>query len=577
MIQPSALQRMPTGIRGLDEALGGGLPRGRATLVVGGPGAGKTIFAVQALAEGSRRGEAGLLVTFEESAREIVTNVADLEWSGALRNQKRVGILDGSEVRTAFRNGSFDLSGLLAAAAHRSRRAKVQRIVFDGLDVLLDMIDDPAAMRREACRLSEWLSERALTAIITVREESHCDALPARYAFLPFLEDCVIVLQHRVLDRTAARSLRIMKCRGVAHSSNELPMVISRSGIEVHAPNAAELNHRVFADRVSTGVARLDTMLEGGYLRGTCTLISGAPGTSKTSLAGAFAEAACGRGERTLFVSFDEAAEAIVRNLTSVNIRLGRFIRSGLLRMHSVRAHGLAAEGHICRLTALLDEQRTSCLVIDPVSALVHVSASQFASESVQGLIDLAKRRGITIVLTSLLEGTDASDEGTAIGISTIADTWMQLSYVQNAGERNRALTIIKSRGTGHSNQVRELVLRHTGLSLVDVYTAGGAVLMGTLRWEKEQEERAKRKHHTRLEADRRAEIGATIAKAESEIARLRADVERRRAELRREEESSRDDAAAQAAQAGALRTLRRADATAARRPSAGRPRPRSR
>ncbi len=387
--------------------------------------------------------------------------------------------MDGREVRTAFRSGSFDLVGLLSAVEHRCRRIKARRIAFDGLDVLLDMIDDPAVMRREVYRLSDWLSEHALTAIITAKRQPDDEALPSRYAFLPFLTDCVVVLQHRVVGRTAMRGLRILKCRGVAHSSNEMPLVLSSSGLEIVAPRTTEMEHRIFSERISSGVARLDTMLDGGYLRGTCTLVSGAPGTSKTSLAGAFAEAACDRGERTLFVSFDEAGEAIVRNLASVNIRLGRFVRSGLLRIFSVPASGTTPEAHTLRIGSLLDEHEARCLVVDPVSALIHAGASEFAYDAVLGLLDLAKRRGVTVLLTSLLDSSDPTEEGTAIGISTVADTWMRLSYVAAAGERNRALTIVKSRGTGHSNQVRELILSSHGLSLVDVYTAGGAVLDG--------------------------------------------------------------------------------------------------
>jgi circadian clock protein KaiC len=268
------------------------------------------------------------------------------------------------------------------------------------------------------------------------------------------------------------RGLRILKCRGVAHSSNEMPMLVSSTGLETVAPRTTEMKHPVFSERISSGVERLDTMLDGGYLRGTCTLISGAPGTSKTSLAGAFAAAACNRRERTLFAIFDEGSEEMVRNLASVNVRLARFVRSGLLRIFSVAANGTTPEALTLRISSLLDEHGARCLVVDPASALIHAGASEFAIDAVLGLLDFAKRRGVTVLMTSVLDGSDPSQEESAIGISTIADTWMRLSYVAAAGERNRALTIVKSRGTGHSNQVRELILSSNGLSLVDVYTA---------------------------------------------------------------------------------------------------------
>jgi len=410
-------------------------------------------------------------------------------------------------------------------------------------------------------RLSDWLSAHALTAIITAKRQLDDEALPSRYAFLPFLTDCVIVLQHRIVGHTAARRLRVLKCRGVAHSSNEMALVLSSSGLQIDAPRTTEMEHQVFSERVSTGVARLDTMLDGGYLRGTCTLVSGAPGTSKTSLAGAFAEAACERGERALFVSFEEADEAIARNLASVNIRLGRFVRSGLLRIFSVPEIGTAPEAHTLRIGSLLDEHGARCLVVDPVSAIFRAGASEFAFDALLGLLDLAKRRGVTVLLTaSLADGSNPTDENSAVGLSSIADTWMHVSYVAAAGERNRALTIVKSRGTGHSNQVRELILSSHGLSLVDVYTAGGAVLMGALRRQKEEQERAEQTRVARAEQVRHDEIASAIAETQTRIAGLRADLEHKKAEWRLLKERSKAGVARGAANLEVLRTMRGAD-----------------
>lgn len=560
MTSERRLDRVRTGIAGLDEALGGGLPRGRAALVVGSTGAGKTIFALQALAQGVHMGEPGIFFTFEESPEDVRANMKGFSWNPLGRAASRLAIMDGREIRTAFRNGSFDLAGLLAALEYRCRRMKARRIVFDGLDVLLDMIDDPVLMRREVYRLADWLSKHELTALITARRDIDDEALPSRYAFLPFLTDCVIILQHRVEGRTALRELRILKCRGVAHSSNEMPLVLSAAGIELAPPRTSEREHRVYTERISSGVERLDTMLDGGYLRGTCTLITGAPGTSKTSLAGAFAEAACDRGERTLFVSFDESGDAITRNLASVDIRLGRFRRSGLLRIFSVPASGTTPEAHTLRIGALLVQQQARCLVVDSISALIHAGASDFAADAVLGLLDLTKRLGVTVLMTSLLEGSDQAEENSAIDVSTNADTWMHLSYIATAGERNRALTIVKSRGTGHSNQVRELVLTDRGISLVDVYTAGGAVLMGALRREKEEQELAERIRITRAAKARNDAMTAAIAESQAQIATLRAGVVRRNAELRLANEGSEAGAAVNAANLVGLRRLRGAD-----------------
>ena len=557
-----AFERMRTGITGLDEALSGGLPSGRAALIVGGPGAGKTIFALQALAQGVRFGEAGVLVTFEEGPEDLLANMAAFPWALSGRSRARLSIVDGREVRTGFRNGSFDLVGLLSAVEHRCRRSKARRIAFDGLDVLLDLIDDPAVMRREVYRLSDWLSEQGLTAIVTAKSQPDDEAPPSRYAFLPFLTDCVIVLQHRIVGRTSTRGLRILKCRGMAHSANEMPMVLSSSGIEINAVRTTEMAHRVFSERVSTGVARLDTMFDGGYLRGTCTLVSGAPGTSKTSLAGAFAEAACERGERALFVSFEEAGEAIARNLASVDIRLERHQRSGLLRFFSVAASGTTPWAHTLRIGALLEEHAARCLVVDPITALLNTGASEFANDALLSLLDVAKRQCVTVLLTaSPIEGSDPTDENSAIGLSSIADTWIHLSYVAAAGERNRALSIVKARGTGHSNQVRELILSSAGLTLVDVYTSGGAVLMGALRRQKEEQDRAEQARVARAEQTQRDEIASAIAETQARIAGLRADLERKRTEGQLLKQRSKAGMARGAANLAMLRRIRGADA----------------
>ncbi len=554
------LDRMGTGIPGLDEALGGGLPRGRTALVLGGPGSGKTTFAWQALAHGAQAGEAGLLLSFEEGASAILANMQAFSWAPSGRALRRLSVMDGREVRTAFQNGNFDLVGLLAALDYRCRRLSARRIAFDGIDVLLDMIDDPAVMRREFYRLADWLAERTLTAIVTAKKQWDDTGPASRYAFLSFLADSVLVLEHRVVRRTAARSMRILKCRGIAHSSNEMPLVISSAGLEAVPPHEAEMKHEVFSERVSSGVARLDALLEGGYLRGTSVLISGAPGTSKTSLAGAFAEAACARGEQTLFVSFDESGNAIVRNLASVNIRLARFLRSGRFRIYSVSATGITPEAHVIRIRNLLTVHAARNLVIDPISAFAHEGVGEQSRDAVLGLLDLARSRGITVVMTSLLANADPTQEAAMVGVSTIADTWMHVSYTASGGERNRAMTIVKCRGTAHSSQVRELKLTSHGISLADVYSAGGTVLMGTMRWEKEQQERAEHARLARVQEERRKELSAALSKIRSEIAGLRAEERERKEALRQFVHRSKDGVVADASSLAALRELRDGD-----------------
>jgi circadian clock protein KaiC len=309
---------------------------------------------------------------------------------------------------------------------------------------------------------------------------------------MQFMVDCAVKLNHRVSLGVSQRNLRVLKYRGSDFDENEAPFVIGSGGFDVAiARTASRAELQVSAERVSSGVKRLDTMLGGGYYRGASVLITGFPGTAKTTLSGAFAEAACRRGERTMFFSFDSDGGEVMRNLASVGIRLDRFVQGGQLRMVSARTISGSAESLLVRIKTLAREHGAECLVIDPVSTLAKVGNELTAHGVAERLIDWSKADGITLVCTSLLDELSGTAEGgTPLQISTIADTWIHLNYLVQAGERNRGLSIIKSRGTAHSNQVRELILSDSGVTLADIYTAGGEVLMGTMRWEKESAER---------------------------------------------------------------------------------------
>ncbi len=291
-------------------------------------------------------------------------------------------------------------------------------------------------------------------------------------------------------ERVALRELRVLKYRGSSFRGNEFPFVIGQTGIEVAAFGMDAPEVQVSTERISTGVERLDTMFGGGYLRGTSVLITGAPGTAKSSLAACFAAAACARGERTVLISFDEATAEIVRNMASINVELQQYVDSGLLCLYADRTETGTAEEHLIQLRNIIRNHEPRCLVVDPLSAMIKAGGHLNALSVASRLLALTKASGITSVFTSLLEGSDPSQESSPLAISTIADTWIHLSYLVQGGERNRALTIIKSRGTSHSNQVRELILTGEGITLSDVYSVGGAVLMGTLRWERELQER---------------------------------------------------------------------------------------
>lgn len=527
------LEKALTGIEGFDEITYGGLPRSRTSLLIGAPGSGKTVFALQTLVNGARRWqEPGIFVAFEENSDQIMTNAASFGWDLEELARNKLFFLDGRMSADTVRTGPFDLTGMLASLAAKAEEMGARRIVFDSIDVLLTLMDDHVGERLEVTRLHEWLSAGNLTGIITTRTDPTTSADSQRFGFIQYTTDCIVQLTTRVQDRVAVRELRVVKYRGSAFQGNEVPFVISQHGVEVAAFEPELPDRPVYTERISSGVERLDTMLTGGYMRGTTVLITGAPGTAKSSLAGTFAAAACSRGERTLFVSYDESAAEIVRNFRSINLDLQPHIDAGLLCLVSRQTEVGSAEEHLIQLRNLIREHDPQCLVVDPLSAVMK-AGGQLNAFSVAGrLLALTKRQGITSVFTSLLEGPDPSQESSPLRISTIADTWIHLSYVVQGGERNRALTIIKSRGTSHSNQVRELILSSAGITLTDVYSAGGAVLMGTLRWERELQERDDALRQKEEQERRRRELELAIVEATARMQILQREAEARSAEL---------------------------------------------
>lgn len=568
-VKPST--KTPTGITGFDEITGGGLPRGRTTLLAGGPGSGKTVFALQFLVHGAQDcKEPGIFVAFEENARRIVSNAESFGWKLAELQHKKLYFMDAQPMPDLVQSGDFDLGGLLAALEAKAKEIGARRIVFDALDVMLAMLPDPAAERREIYRLHQWLLARELTGIVTLKsggnENSAISQQP--FGFMQFMVDCAVILNHSMVLGVSQRSLRVQKYRGSGFDENESAFLIGDSGIEVAVTHTlAREEIKVSDERVSSGVERLDTMLGGGYYRGASVLITGFSGTAKTTLSGAFAEAACRRGERTMFVCFDSNSTEVIRNLASVGIRLDRYVKNGCLRMVSARTITGSSESYLVRIKTLAKKHGARCVVIDPMSAWSK-SGNDLTTQSVADrLIDWAKGEGTTLLCTSHLDEMSGQVEGgSQLQISALVDTWIHLNYLMQAGERNRGLSIVKSRGTAHSNQVREMILSDAGVTLADTYTAGGEVLMGTLRWEKERAETAAHEASEAAAKLKRVRLDAEEAELEVRLKSLQVELAAKQVEkalLVRTTESSKGELSLGRTQ---IKELRGADAAIPKR-----------
>jgi circadian clock protein KaiC len=550
------LPKAPTGIRGLDEITRGGLPQGRSTLVTGGTGTGKTLLGVQFLVAGAREhGEPGVLVTFEESAEKVTANVASLgfDLDGLQRDGMLLIIALPVEAAEIVETGEFDFGPLSLLLDDAIRRIGARRVVLDSTEVLFGTFKAQAIVRAELGRLFGWLEGREVTAIVT--GERADDAL-TRHGIEEYVSDCVIVLDHRVHEGAATRRLQVIKYRGSTHETNEYPFLISARGFEVLPVTAVSLDYRASSERVSTGVPRLDRMLSGGLYRGSTALVSGAPGTGKSTVGAQLIDAACARGERALLVLFEESPDEVIRNMGSVGLDLGRWVQAGLLRIWAARPSAYGLETHLMILARLMDEHKPAIAVLDGITSLTHQPIQADVVSMVARQIHLLKSRGITAVATTLVQ----DDEASGVGVSSLMDTWLLLRNVESNGERNRLLFVLKSRGTAHSNQVREFVLTGHGVELADVYVGPGGVMTGSARVMQQARERSEQLEREEQLTRRKRELKAHVAQGQAQLAVLQEELAAQQAEL--EQIARREARLAAEAQAArtALAAQRRAD-----------------
>lgn len=487
------LAKCPTGIQGLDEITYGGLPQGRPVLLCGKAGCGKTLMAMEFLVRGATEfNEPGVFMAFEESVQELTQNVASLGWDlEKLISEKKLSIdhvrVERSEIEET---GEYDLEALFIRLGFEIDAIAAKRVVIDTIEVLFSGLENAAIVRSELRRLFLWLKSKGVTAIIT--SESAENSL-TRHGLEEYVSDCVIRLDQRISHELSTRRLQIIKYRGSRHGSNEYPFLIKEDGISVLPITSVGLDYPVTTEWISSGIKRLDTMLGGkGFFRGSSILISGTAGTGKSSFCAQFADATCRRGEKCLFFVFEESAQQIIRNMRSIGIDLETAVNQGLLQFQALRPTLYGLEMHLVNILTTVSEFQPDVIILDPISNLTYGMVNDVQVKSfMMRLIDYLKNKNLTTIFTNLNEGNRAFVEYTEIGVSSLADTWILLRTIESNGERNRLIHVLKSRGTQHSNQVREFLLTDQGVQLLDVYIGAEGVLTGTARIVQEAKDKA--------------------------------------------------------------------------------------
>jgi len=476
------LAKTRTGITGFDEITKGGIPKGRPTLVCGEAGAGKTLFAIESIIHGATQfGEPGVIITFEEKAEELQTNVASLGFDLIKLQKENLIKIDHVEIERSEieETGEYDLDGLFIRLGYAIDSIGAKRIMLDTIENLFSGLQNQAILRAELRRLFRWLKDKGVTAIITGEQG---DGKLTRQGLEEYVSDCVILLEHRIMNHISTRLIRIVKYRGSQHGTNEYPFLIDEDGISVLPVTSLLLNKKVSSKRISTGIPSLDNMLGGkGFFSGSSILVSGTAGTGKTSIAANFAAATCARKEKCIYFAFEESPDQIVRNMNSINLDLDKYINSGLLQIHAARPSLYGLEMHLVAIHKKIRQFKPQTVIIDPITNLVTVGSMAEVKSILVRLIDFLQSEGITVLFTALnfiSTIKEQSDEG----VSSLVDAWVVVRDIENNGERNRGLYIMKSRGMKHSNQVREFIITDKGIDLVPVYLGPGGVLTGSAR-----------------------------------------------------------------------------------------------
>jgi circadian clock protein KaiC len=488
---PKALEKAPTGITGFEDITFGGLPKGRPTLVAGGAGSGKTMFAMEFIVHGATEfNEPGVYVTFEENVNDLKQNFASVGYDlEKLIEEKKIIIdhvfLDRSLI---LETGEYDLEALFIRLGYSIDSIGAKRVALDTIEVLFSGLSNHALLRSELVRLFRWLKERGITAVVTGEKGEHT---LTRYGLEEYIADCVIILDSRVTEQINTRRLRIAKYRGSTHGMDEYPFLIGKEGIIIFPITSIKTDYKLSREKISSGIPKLDSMLDGkGFFRGSSVLYTGTAGTGKTSFAADFVDAACRRGEKCLYIAMEETQDQIVRNMRSIGLDLDQWVKKGLLEFFITRPALYGLETHIVMIENLLKKYQPKNMVLDPISDFTAIGGGREVKSMLTRLQDIMKEREITSVYTDLITG-DINTRQAEVYISSMIDTWIMLRNMEYNGERNRSLTIIKSRGMPHSNQLREFKFSDKGIDLIAPYIGPAGVLMGSAKVIQEAKDKA--------------------------------------------------------------------------------------
>jgi circadian clock protein KaiC len=559
--KPQGLQKERTGIPGFDEITGGGLPAGRPTLICGSAGAGKTLFAMEFLVRGALLyDEPGVFMSFEESDLELTTNVASLGFDlNQLIADKKLLLdyvfIERSEIEET---GEYDLEALFLRLGYAIDAIGAKRVVLDTLEALFSALPNEAIIRAELRRLFRWLKEKGVAAVITCERG---DGTLTRYGLEEYVADCVILLDHRVQNQISTRRMRIVKYRGTSHGTNEYPFFIDERGFSVLPITALGLLHKAPTEFISTGIPRLDTMLDGrGFYKGSSILVSGTAGTGKSTLAAHFVEAACRRGERALFFAFEESQDQIIRNMRAVGIELEKFVKKGLLKFHNARPSSWGLEIHLAMIHKAIDEFNPDVVIVDPITNFLAVGDAFDTKSMLTRLIDFLKMKQITAMFSSLTSARNEIEDS-EVGVSSLMDAWLLVKGIESNGERNRGLYILKARGIAHSNQIREFLLTNNGIELLDAYVGTEGVLMGSARSSQLARERAAEIERQHATARKEQDLRRKQELYEAQLVALKGQYESERDAILRELEDEQKRLSMAADQRLEMARLRKADA----------------